>query len=364
MISAGKPMLIKFKTRFQRASFFFIPALLGLLLGACQRGPEIVKISGAKLGTTYHITVVADQPAPADLDIRLAAIIDRVDNAMSTYKAESELSRFNRAQMDVRQPISAEFAEVVAISLKVWRVSDGAFDPTVGPLVNLWGFGPDLTDDQIPAQGAIAEALAKTGFERLQLLGYDGQMYLEKSAPVALDLSAVAKGYAVDLIADYLEMLALPDYLVELGGEVRVSGSNPEGQPWRVAIETPTLLGGVEQVIHLQAKSLATSGDYRNYFERDGRRYSHTIDPRSGYPIDHPLASVTVIMQRCAEADAWSTAFMVMGDEQAIETADRLGIAVYMLVRDGEGFSVRSSRAFDAYLARPENQNGATPTLN
>ena len=364
MISAGKPMLIKFKTRFQRASFFFIPALLGLLLGACQRGPEIVKISGAKLGTTYHITVVADQPAPADLDIRLAAIIDSVDNAMSTYKVESVLSRFNRAQVDDRQPISAEFAEVVAISLKVWRASDGALDPTVGPLVNLWGFGPDLTDDQIPAQEAIAEALAKTGFERLQLHDDDGQMYLEKSAPVALDLSAVAKGYAVDLIADYLEMLALPDYLVELGGEVRVSGSNPDGQPWKVAIETPTLLGGVEQVIHLQAKALATSGDYRNYFERDGRRYSHTIDPRSGYPIDHPLASVTVIMQRCAEADAWATAFMVMGDEQAIETADRFGVAMYMLVRDGEGFSVRSSRAFDAYLVRPESQNSATATLN
>ena len=364
MISADKPVVMRCQTGFQRASFFFVLALLALLLGACQRGPEIVKISGAKLGTTYHITVVADQPAPADLDRRLAAIIDRVDNAMSTYKAESELSRFNRAQIDVRLPISAEFAEVVAISSKVWRASDGALDPTVGPLVNLWGFGPQPTDDQIPAYEAIAEALGETGFERLQLHNDDGQMYLEKSTPVALDLSAVAKGYAVDLIADYLEMLALPDYLVELGGEVRVSGSNPEGQPWRVAIETPTLLGGVEQVIHLKANALATSGDYRNYFERDGQRYSHTIDPRSGYPIDHPLASVTVIMRRCAEADAWSTAFMVMGDEQAIETADRLGIAVYMLVRDGEGFSVRSSRAFDAYLARPENQNGATPTLN
>ncbi len=368
MILVGSGMVPMRKTRFMRASFFFAWGTVHLLsvmllLAGCQRGPDIVKIAGAKLGTSYHITVLADQPAPADLEQRIAAIIDRVDFAMSTYKADSELSRFNRAGPDDPQPISIEFAEVMAISAKVWRDSAGAFDPTVGPLVDLWGFGPGNTGDKVPSQDAVFTALALTGFDRLTVIDDGIQSLLGKSRPVALDLSAVAKGYAVDLVADYLEMLALPDYLVEIGGEVRVSGHNPDGEPWRIAIETPTLLGGVERVVHLQANALATSGDYRNYFEHDGKRYSHMIDPRSGYPIDHQLASVTVIMPRCAEADAWSTALMVMGEEQAMQVADRLDIAVYMLVRDADGFSARSSRAFSQYLAATEGVGIGVPAV-
>jgi thiamine biosynthesis lipoprotein len=173
---------------------------------------------------------------------------------------------------------------------------------------------------------------------------------LTKKKSLALDLSAVAKGYAVDLVADHLEMLALPDYLVEIGGEIRVSGFNAEGVAWKIALEQPQFFAAVDRVIDLTDIAVATSGDYRNYFEKDGQRYSHTIDPRSGMPIKHSLASVTVITESCAEADAWATAFSVMGASQSKVLANQLDIAAYMLVRQGKDFVAISSDSFSSFV--------------
>jgi thiamine biosynthesis lipoprotein len=212
-------------------------------------------------------------------------------------------------------------------------------------LVDLWGFGPKATGDLIPSDQDITVALKNTGFDGVVLKG----LILTKNKPVALDLSAVAKGYAVDIVSNYLEMSALPDYLVEVGGEIRVSGFNSEGMPWRVAIEQPQLLASVNKIVGLTDISIATSGDYRNYFERDGIRYSHTIDPRTGKPIDHNLASVTVLIDSCAEADAWATAFSVLGAQQSIELAEKLDLAMYMLVRQNDQFIASSSRSFKSY---------------
>lgn len=298
------------------------------------------------MGTTYSITVVADQLPPDDLSQQIDRLLSKVDSSMSTYKNESEISRFNRLSVGQTQKISSEFAEVIRISQKIWHQSNGAFDPTIGPLVDLWGFGPVDREGQVPSSESIEQVLSNVGFESIVL----EDLTLSKLAPVALDVSAVAKGYAVDLVANHLEMLALPDYLVEIGGEIRVSGTNPDGQPWRIALEQPQLFAAVDRVIEISDSAIATSGDYRNYFEKDGVRYSHTIDPRTGMPIRHKLASVSVIAESCAEADAWATALSVMGAVESKKLANQLGLAVYMLVREDDQFVAQHSDKFEQYL--------------
>ncbi|MGB1289802.1 MAG: FAD:protein FMN transferase [Porticoccaceae bacterium] len=298
------------------------------------------------MGTTYSITVVADQLPPDDLSQQIDRLLSKVDRSMSTYKDESEISRFNRLSVGQTQKISSEFAEVVRISQKIWHQSNGAFDPTIGPLVDLWGFGPVDREGQVPSSESIEQVLSNVGFESIVL----EDLTLSKLAPVALDVSAVAKGYAVDLVANHLEMLALPDYLVEIGGEIRVSGTNPDGQPWRIALEQAQLFAAVDRVIEISDSAIATSGDYRNYFEKDGVRYSHTIDPRTGMPIRHKLASVSVIAESCAEADAWATALSVMGAVESKKLANQLGLAVYMLVREDDQFVAEHSDKFEQYL--------------
>ena len=351
MTLVGKLVQSKTITGLLNKASFFVYIATVLLLVSCDSGPEIIKISGTKMGTTYHVTVVADQPAPADLAARIDALLDTVDQSMSTYKAASELSQFNDLAVGTSQSISPDFAQVLAVSNRVWQDSDGAFDPTVGPLVDLWGFGPVATADVVPEQAQIDAAKANVGYQYLTLLNSSGDNELTKTKPVRLDLSAVAKGYAVDLVADLLEMLALPDYLVEVGGEMRLSGSNPEGMPWRIAIELPSLMPQVQRIIAVEDMAVATSGDYRNYFEQQGVRYSHTIDPRTGRPITHSLASVTVLADQCADADAWATAFMVLGDEEGMALANQLDIPVYMLVKEGAGFKAINSLAFEPYLS-------------
>ena len=331
-----------------KASFLLSALVSFLLLSGCDHAPEIVQISGSKFGTSYHITLVADQPAPADLAEQIDEVLDVVDLAMSTYKSESELSLFNRLPLGEEVGASPELWTVLQTSRQIWQQSAGAFDPSVGPLVDLWGFGPQMTNDRIPEDNEIAQALASIGYQHLIL--NSANQSISKDLALRLDLSAVAKGYAVDQVADLLEMLALPDYLVEVGGEMRVSGRSPNGHPWRIAIETPDALGQVDNIIVLESAAVATSGDYRNYFEKDGKRYSHSIDPRTGRPIEHRLASVTVVADRCIDADAWATAFLVMGDEAALEIANQQSIAVYMLVKADEQFSAVYSDAFKQYL--------------
>ena len=320
--------------------------LLILALYGCSNKPEVLTISGTKMGTSYHITVIADQLPPDDLEQQIEQLLAKVDNSMSTYKKDSEISQFNRLPVGQTMAISQEFAEVVKISRQIWQLSNGAFDPTIGPLVDLWGFGPDERHESIPSSKTIELTKTQIGFDSVVLDEYK----LSKTKAVSIDLSAVAKGYAVDRVADLLEMLALPDYLVEIGGEIRVSGFNADGVAWRIAMEQPQLFAEVDRVINITDIAVATSGDYRNYFEKDGVRYSHTIDPITGRPIVHNLASVTVLTQSCAEADAWATAFSVLGVEQSLKLAEQLDIAAYMLVRQNEQFVPRTSEAFNLFL--------------
>ena len=343
------------KTGLAKASFLFALVWVTVFLSGCDRTPEVIKISGGKMGTTYHITIVAEQPAPSDLAEQIDAVLTQVDQSMSTYKPESELSQFNGLAAGQSMTVSKGLWEVLAISKTIWQQSDGAFDPTIGPAVDLWGFGPVQTYDRVPSEEEIAQTLLGTGYQHLLM---SDDRTISKDLPIRLDLSAVAKGYAVDQVADLLESLALPDYLVEIGGEMRVSGLNPEGGPWRVAVESPDASGTVDTILPLHNVAVATSGDYRNYFEKDGKRYSHTIDPKTGAPITHNLASVTVIATRCADADAWATAFSVMGPERALSLANNLSIPMYMLVHVDGQFKALSSNGFGRYLETEKSEKG------
>lgn len=343
MISVVDSLFSSAKTGLSRASFFIVLSML--VLAGCDAGPQKIQLSGATMGTSYHVTVASDQPAPADLADQVQGILDGIDQMMSTYRDDSELMQLNRQPLGEGMQVSEPLWEVLSLSSQVFVWSGGAFDPAVGRLVNLWGFGPARNGDVIPTNEAIDAALTDSG---LQFVEFGNNRRVTRHRNVSIDLSAVAKGYAVDQVADYLESVALTDYLVEVGGEMRVSGNNAQGGLWRVAIESPDMTGEVERVVELAGGAVATSGDYRNYFELLGKRYSHTIDPRTGRPVTHNLASVTVLAERCAAADAMATAFSVLGAEQALEIANKGDIPIYVIVRESGTFKAKFSDAFAA----------------
>ena len=245
--------------------------------------------------------------------------------------------------------MSRETAEVVALALEVSELSRGSFDVTVGPLVNLWGFGPDPARDRVPGDDEIAAALAGIGYGKLRLRA-GAEPALWKEAPLYADLSAVAKGYAVDRVAALLEARGVRNYLVDIGGEMRAAGRKQSGALWRVAVQSPAGGGDLARVLEVTDVAVATSGDYRNYFELAGTRYSHTIDPRSGRPIRHNLASVTVVDSSAARADALATALNVMGVESGAALAEELQLPVLFIVKEDDGFRERPTSAFARYL--------------
>lgn len=305
-----------------------------------QTSVESLTIHGQTMGTTYTIKVRGNEIPPVTvIQDKVTATLDDVDRRMSTYKEDSEISRFNRDEKTDWFDVSKETALVVQKALEVSRRTGGAFDPTVGPLVRLWNFGPGRRDtDQKPSDEAVETARQAIGHEKLEVR-LDPPSLRKTTPRVELDLSGIAKGYAVDRVAETLETLGIKDYMVEVGGEVRTRGLNDECHPWRIAIEKPDPEGrAIQQVIELKDRSMATSGDYRNYFEKDGVRYSHLIDPTTGRPIRHRLASVSVRTPTCMEADALATGMIVLGPEKAEELARQEGLDVTLLVRTETNF--------------------------
>lgn len=305
------------------------------------------------MGTTYSIKV-AELPSnllPEVVAARIQSELEAVNQAMSTYRNDSELSRFNQLPVGSSMVFSVDTFIVLQKSLDIWRRSQGAFDVTVGPLVNLWGFGPEGRPNRIPDADAQRAAWKRVGSDALVL--NPDKYSVHKLRDVYVDLSAIAKGYGVDKVATALESLGIRRYMVEVGGEIRVGAGKLPGQPWRLAIEKPIpQLREIQHIIEAENLAVATSGDYRNYFEDQGVRYSHTIDPRTGKPIQHKLVSATVIAAECADADGWATAMMVLGPEQGIAVADALHLAVYMLVMTDEGIQVKHSKAFAVYMRK------------
>lgn len=313
--------------------------------------PAELHMSGPTMGTTYNIKYrpTPDTPTVKDLQIEVDTLLDEINHTMSTYDQESELSRFNRLRTTDWVPVSASLRTVLKAALEIGAQSEGAFDITVGPLVNLWGFGPDVHPDRIPLDRDIAAARMRSGLDKITLSAT--QLAIRKHRPdVFLDLSGIAKGYGVDRVAELMTAHGIDHYMVEIGGEIRVRGLKEPDTPWRIAIEKP--LSGersVHTMLALSNIALATSGNYRNFFEIAGRRYSHTIDPTTGWPIDNHLVSVTVLADTSMRADAWATAFQVLGPERGMTIAERLNLPVlFVIERDGQ-FEERVCCAFQRY---------------
>ncbi|MEI9851314.1 MAG: FAD:protein FMN transferase [Sphingomonas sp.] len=297
------------------------------------------------MGTRWSARIV---DAPPDAARGIGRVLDRIVAQMSHWEPGSDIGRFNRAPPGRWQPLPDEFALVLAAALDVAEASGGAFDPAMGALADLWGFGPPGPRDGLPSPGEVAAAFAGSG--RAHIEHDPSRRRARRLAPAALDFSGIAKGYAVDAVAEYLRALGLADFLVEIGGEYRGEGIKPDGQPWWVDLEPVpgSAPAGIRVALH--GLSVATSGDYRRHFTAGGRRYAHTLDPRTGAPLANGVASVTVLHAQCMRADAWATALTVLGPEDGPATAEREGLAMHMVVRDGAGFRELLSPALAAML--------------
>jgi thiamine biosynthesis lipoprotein len=329
-----------------------------LWTAAAPAAAALQRLHGRTMGTSWSVlTTLPPEQSTDVLQRGIQAELDRVDGQMSTYKPDSDLSRFNRAPAGSWQSLPPECFTVLSHALQLAKDSDGAYDPTVGPLVNLWGFGPDRRPRQAPTLQAIAAAQARVGWRKVQLDPATRRVW--QPGGVYLDLSAVAKGYGVDQVARYLQRMGVGAYLVEVGGELRAHGRKPDGSVWRVGIERPdaaigaaVAAGELIDTIALDERAIATSGDYRHVFEDGGRYYSHHIDPRSGYPVPHEVASVSVLADDCMQADPLGTTLSVMGADRGMAFARAHGLAVLMIVRTPGGFVQRMSPAFAAVVRR------------
>jgi len=327
---------------------------LAVIISACfpsnpSNKTEIL-LQGRTMGTTYNIKVVAtkDQVEALNLQQKIDAALKQLNQEMSTYIPDSELSRFNQSRTADVIEISAGLQRVIQESIRLGKLSHGKLDVTVGPLVNLWGFGPEQRPEKEPSAELLAQTQAKIGLQYLHLQGNK----LSKSLPeLYVDLSTIAKGYGVDIVAEIIEKQGIVNYIVEIGGELRLKGFKSTGELWAIAIEKPmTNERSVQQVIIPKDNAVATSGDYRNYFEAEGKRFSHIIDPVTGKPINHKLVSVTVIHPSSMTADGLSTMLMVMGMEGGMKFAVENDLAALFIAKTEHGFDEQFTVKFKQYL--------------
>ena len=346
---------------------FFRAALLGacVLFSGCDSATTpatpastATVLDGKTMGTFWRVSVIGVDEAKAQaLRAKVQAQLDADDRLLSTWKNDSALMRFNHATDTRPWPVSEAMADIVTLSLRIGAKTHGAMDITVGPLVNLWGFGPDKQPVATPDAQAIAAAKARTGLQHLQVINQSGRQFLQKDIPdLFVDLSTVGEGYAADHLARLMEQEGISRYLVAVGGALVSRGMNGEGKPWRVAIQKPTdRENAVQAIVDINGHGISTSGSYRNYYELDGKRISHVIDPQTGQPITHKLVSVTVIAPTALEADGWDTGLMVLGPEKAQQVVREQGLAVYMIVKEGEGFKTWMSPQFRTFLVGEKN---------
>lgn len=322
-------------------------ALIGLWVWFSDQpdAPTPLTISGPTMGTTYSITLAQSPASATELARDLQTLLDCFEKKLSTYHPDSELSRFNESRDDDWFAVSDAAARVLAEAQAISHLTTGAFDVTIAPLVNLWGFGIKR-HSAIPTNETIAAARQSVGHQFLDVRL--SPPALRKTTPrLTVDVNGIAPGYAVDLLAHKLDTMGYRDYLIELGGELRARGQSHLGRPWRVGIESPVAnVRKIQRTIELRARALATSGDYRKFFEQDGRHYSHTIDPRTGRPVANALASVSVVADSCARADALATALMVLGPNEGFEFAERERLAALFIVRGDRGYEEKSTSTF------------------
>ncbi|MFN1127370.1 FAD:protein FMN transferase ApbE [Lelliottia nimipressuralis] len=340
------------------ASFFLLAACDSSTPSAKPAAPAATVLEGKTMGTFWRVSIMNVDARRADeLRGKIQSQLDADDQLLSTYKNDSALMRFNLSNSTSLWPVSEAMADIVTEALHIGYKTNGAMDITVGPLVNLWGFGPTKQPEKIPDQAQIDDARARTGLQHLTVINQYGQQYLQKDIPdLFVDLSTVGEGYAADHLAALMTQEGISRYLVSVGGALVSRGLNASDQPWRVAIQKPTdTQNAVQAVVDINGHGISTSGSYRNYYELDGKRLSHVIDPQTGRPIEHNLVSVTVIAPTALEADTWDTGLMVLGPEKAKEVVRQEGLAVYMITREGETFKTWMSPQFQSFLISEQN---------
>ncbi len=269
-----------------------------------------VSISGQTMGTTYHIKYL--DAASRNFQPQIDSLLKVFNQSVNHYQPDSEISWFNNN--DSLQLVLPYFYPVLKRSEEIYKETDGAFDPTVAPLVNSWGFGPE--GGELPDSVTVDSLLALVGFNNIR---FNNRLVWKMKPHVQLNFSAIAKGYGVDVVANYLRSNKIENLMVEIGGEVVCAGLNKNEEAWRIGIDNPVQEGKLAATVALKNRALATSGNYRNYYEKNGKRYSHTINPKTGYPVEHTLLSVSVFANDCMTADGFATAFMVLGPRKSIE---------------------------------------------
>lgn len=326
--------------------------LLPLLFLSCQPEKQSIHFQGEAQGTYYAITYYDAENR--QLQGQIDSILQAFDQVASLWVENSEISRINRNE--VEGPLSVMMLEMLEASAGVYATSGGAFDITVGPLVNAWGFG--FRHQQMPDAEMVDSLVQFVGFEKLEWTAER----LSKAVPeVEIDLNAIAQGFSVDVIGKYLKAKGISDFLVDVGGEVLASGKKPDGELWRVGIEKPAESASAERslesIVAFTDKALATSGSYRKFYEKEGMKYSHTIDPRTGYPVQHSLLSASVLAENATLADAWATAFMVMGMEETIALLPSLpGLEVFLIYADETGaYQQWASEGMQALITEASN---------
>ncbi|KQV13178.1 thiamine biosynthesis protein ApbE [Pseudomonas sp. Root329] len=320
--------------------------MLASILSGCGNGDSLERFDGPTMGSRYSIQYVrhSSTPGPKAVQVEVEKILAEVDQQMSTYRSDSDIERFNDLPANHCQKMPEPILELVRVGEQLSSQSEGSYDLTVEPLLNLWGFGPQGREEKVPTVEALAEVRQRVGHAHLRI---DGDQ-LCKDAAVEVDFNSIAAGYAVDTIAARLEAMGIHNYLAEATGELKAAGKKLDGSPWRVALEEPRDDQQVaERIIAVDGYGVSTSGDYRNYFEQDGRRYSHTFDARTGAPVLHTLASVTVIHPSALMADGLSTLLLILGPERGWDYAQTHDIGAFFVIRADTGFVTRTNQAFE-----------------
>ena len=330
--------------------------LLIFVVSSCFRSPENKELilKGGTMGTTYSIKIPSKPSSITQEQIQSAIEeeLKNVNKLMSTFDPGSEISRFNTFKKKTWFSVSRATVDVLSEALRIGRQTEGAMDITVGKLVNLWGFGKDLKILSVPNPSKITELKKISGIQKIEL-DIKNQQVKKSNLGIYIDLASIAKGYGVDRVSERLKSLGIKNFLVEIGGEIRTVGFKDESSltPWVIAVEKPVNLKRVlYKKLYLKSNSLATSGDYRNYFEKEGVRFSHTINPKTGYPVTHQLASVSVVHSSCMTADGVATALMVMGAEKGYKWAVQNKIAAYFIYRTENGFDEKITPMFQPFF--------------
>ncbi|MEM8774296.1 MAG: FAD:protein FMN transferase [Pseudomonadota bacterium] len=332
-----------------------------LVISLCGCKPSAVTLSfeGETMGTTYRVVAIDKGGVldAADVQTAIDQTLAEVNSSMSNWDSDSEISKFNASDGSKPVLISEQLAKVMQAAFEVHEASEKAFDVTLGPLIDLWGFGERTPQSSVPSNTQVREAMKKTGLNQVITLDTNSNTLSKQHPEASIFLAAIAKGHGIDELAATLQGMGIDNYLVEIGGDLVTSGKNPNGVNWRIGIEQP--FGGdraVEKVIEISNLGMATSGDYRNYFEQDGIRYSHIIDGNTGRPITHKTASVTVLGENALFADAWATALLVLGQEKGMRISENFDIAAFFISRRDDisekKFTTESSSQFKKLQAR------------